>query len=139
MNEWTNIWLAIIAISTLLMAVIQVGAIVAGAITARRVQARLARVEAQMQPLIERINVMSADASRISALAVQQAEKADVALTTAARRMDQTLAVVQNAVVAPAREGMALAAALKAAVGSIKKGQTRRKAAGEEDDALFIG
>lgn len=139
MNEWTNIWLAIIAISTLLMAVIQVGAIVAGAITARRLQARLARVEAQMQPLIERINVMSADASRISALAVQQAEKADVALTTAAKRMDQTLAVVQNAVVAPAREGMALAAALKAAVGSIKKGQTRRKAAGEEDDALFIG
>ena len=139
MTEWTNIWLAIIAVSTLLMAVIQVGAIVAGAITARRVQARLARVEGQMQPLIDRVTVMSADAARISALAVQQAEKADVALTSAARRMDQTLAVVQNAVVTPAREGMALAAAVRAAVGSIKKGTSRRKPSGEEDDALFIG
>ncbi len=139
MNDWTNIWLAIIAISTLLMAVIQVGAIVAGAIAARRLQARVARLETQMQPLLERIHTISADATRISALAVKQAEKADVAFTSAASRMDQTLAVVQNAVVAPAREGMALAAAVRAAVGSLKKGPARRKPTGEDDDAMFIG
>ena len=144
MNDSSNIWLAIIAISTLVMALLQVGALVAGAIAARKVQARVAdvekRLEQQVQPLVERLNVMSADAARISALAVQQAEKADVALTSAARRMDQTLAVVQNAVVAPAREGMALAAALRAAVGSITKGVRRpAKPSGEEDDALFIG
>ena len=139
MNEWTNVWLAIIAISTLLMALIQVAVIVVGAVIARRLQGRVSAVEAQMQPLVERINTMSADAVRISALAVQQAEKADVAVSSAARRLDQTLAVVQNAVVAPAREGMALAAAVRAAVGSLKQGARRRKAAGEDDDALFIG
>ncbi len=138
MNDWTNIWLAIIAVSTFLMAAIQVGAIVAGAIAARRLQARLAKVEAQMEPLVARINTISADATRISALAVQQAEKADVAFTSAASRVDQTLAVVQNAVVAPAREGMALAAAVRAAVGSLTRGAGRRKS-GEDDDALFIG
>jgi hypothetical protein len=45
-------------------------------------------------------------------------------------------------VVAPAREGMALASALRAAVGSIRKGSiTRRRptGTGDEDDALFIG
>src|SRR5687767_3680015 len=124
MNESTNMWLAIIAVSTLVMAVIQVGAIIGAAIAARRVQAQVAwvetRLEQQVQPLLDRISVIGADAARISALAVQQAEKADVALSSAAQRMDQTLAVVQNAVVAPAREGMALAAALRAAVGSIK-------------------
>ena len=129
MNESTNMWLAIIAVSTLVMAVIQVGAILGALIAARRVQAQVTRVEQrldrQVQPLIDRINVIGADAARISALAVQQAEKADVAFSSATQRVDQTLAVVQNAVVAPAREGMALAAA--------------RRAAGEEDDALFIG
>ena len=144
MNESTNMWLAIIAVSTLVMAVIQVGAILGALIAARRVQAQVTRVEQrldqQVQPLIDRINVIGADAARISALAVQQAEKADVAFSSATQRVDQTLAVVQNAVVAPAREGMALAAALRAAVGSIKNGVRRRpRAAGEEDDALFIG
>lgn len=152
MNDSTNMWLAIIAISTLVMALLQVGALVAAAIAARRVQARVALLEKQvgqqvqpllhqLQPVVDRLTVMSADAARISALAVQQAEKADVALTSAAKRMDQTLAVVQNAVVAPAREGMALAAALRAAVGSMKTGARRRpKGPGaEDDDALFIG
>lgn len=148
MNDSSNIWLAIIAVSTLVMALVQVGAIVAGAIAARRMQARLASVEQrieplvdQVQPIVERLTVISADAARISALAVQQAEKADVALTSAAKRVDQTLAVVQNAVVAPAREGMALASAIRAAVGSIRQGRSnrRRSSGADEDDALFIG
>lgn len=145
MNDSSNIWLAIIALSCLVMAIVQVGAIIAGAIAARQVQARLARVEQQLQtqvqPLIDRANVIGADAARLSALAVRQAEKADVAFTSAAQRVDQTLAVVQNAVVAPAREGMALASALRAAVGSIRKGRTtrRRPSGSDEDDALFIG
>jgi hypothetical protein len=151
MND-SNIWLAIIAISTLVMALVQVGAIVAGAMAARKVQARIASLEQrlqqkveplvdQVQPLVERLSVISADATRLSALAVQQAEKADLAITSAARRLDQTLAVVQNAVVAPAREGMALASALRAAVGSIRQGRTsrRRPTGSDEDDALFIG
>ena len=152
MNDSSNIWLAIIALSTLVMALVQVGAIVAGAIAARRMQARLASVEKQLkerveplvdqvQPLMEQLKVIGADATRLSALAVQQAEKADVVVTSAAQRLDQTLAVVQNAVVAPAREGMALASAVRAAVGSIRKGRTsrRRPSNRDEDDALFIG
>ena len=42
MNDSSNIWLAIIAISTLVMALVQVGAIIAGAMAARKLQARLA-------------------------------------------------------------------------------------------------
>src|ERR671912_828398 len=145
MNDSSNLWLAVIALSCVVMALVQVGAIIAAAIAARQVQARLARVEqqlqSQVQPIVDRINVIGADAARLSALAVRQAEKADVAFTSAAQRVDQTLAVVQNAVVAPAREGMALASALRAAVGSIRKGSTTRRrptGAGDGDDALFI-
>ena len=145
MTDSATVWLAIIAISTLVMALVQVGAIIAGAMVARQLQARLARLEqqvqGQVQPLVDRLTVITADAARLSALAVKQAETVDVAVTSAAHRVDQTLAVVQNAVVAPAREGMALASALRAAVGSIRKGSItrRRKGNGDEDDALFIG
>jgi hypothetical protein len=146
MNDSSNIWLAIIAISTLVMALTQIGAIIAGAMAARKLQARMTRLEervqTQVQPFVDRRTAIGADAARLSALAVKQAEKADVAFTSAAHRVDQTLAVVQNAVVAPAREGMALASALRAAVGSIRKGSITRHrptGSGDEDDALFIG
>ena len=140
MNDSSNIWLAIIALST------PRDGHRAGRCDRRRRHRRPARPGApgrveqqlqhkiepfvdQVQPLVERLNVISADATRLSALAVQQAEKADVAFTSAAQRVDQTLAVVQNAVVAPAREGMALASAIRAAVGSIRKGRTSRRRA----------
>jgi hypothetical protein len=146
MNDSSNMWLAIIAVSTLVMALVQVGAVIAGALMARKLQARIElleqQVQTQVQPLVQRLTVISADAARLSALAVKQAETVDVAVTSAAHRVDQTLAVVQNAVVAPAREGMALASALRAAVGSIRKGNTTRRrpgGGGDGDDALFIG
>ncbi len=52
-------------------------AFVAGAITARRLQARLGRVEAQVQPLIDRVTVMSADAARkLWARAIERLQRA---------------------------------------------------------------
>jgi hypothetical protein len=137
-NEWTNIWLGIIAVATLLMALIQVGIIVAGAILARRVGALSTKVERELQPLMERVNAIGADAARISALATQQVERADALFADVTRRVDTTLAVVQNAVVAPAREGMAIVSALKATVSAVRR-KPRRPNGRDEDDPLFIG
>lgn len=138
MSEWTDVWLGIIAVSTLLMAVLQVGAIVYGALLARRIHGTVRNVERQIEPLMAKVNVIGADAARVSALAVQQAERADQVFSQAARRVDQTLAVVQNAVVAPAREAVALASAFRAAISALRAGPRRPKAR-EEDDPLFIG
>lgn len=138
MSDWTNVWLGIIALATLTMALIQVGILVAGAILFRRVNALSARVERDLQPLMDRVNAIGADAARISALATQQAERADTLFADVTRRVDTTLAVVQNAVVAPAREGMALIAALKATIGAVRR-KPRSAAGRDEDDPLFIG
>ncbi len=138
MDDWTNTWLGIIALATLTMALIQVGVLVAGAILFRRVNALSTRVERELQPLLDKANAIGADAARISALATQQAERADALFADVTRRVETTLAVVQNAVVAPAREGLAIMAALKATIGAVRR-KPRQHAGRDEDDPLFIG
>lgn len=138
MSDWTNVWLGIIAVAVLTMALIQVGVLVAGAVIFRRVTALQARLERELQPLMERVNTIGADAARISALATQQAERVDTLMADVTRRVDTTLAVVQNAVVAPAREGMAIVSALKATVGAVRR-KPRQPSRRDEDDPLFIG
>ena len=133
MTDWNNVWLGVIALATLTMALIQVGVIVGGAILFRRVNALSARVERELQPLMEKVNAIGADAARISALATQQAERADTLFADISRRVDTTLAVVQNAVVAPAREGIAIVSALKATIGAIRR-KPRQPAGRDEDD-----
>src|SRR5688500_10706794 len=103
------------------MALIQIGLIIAGAVMMRRVSALSTKFEREIQPLLGRINAIGADAARISALAVQQVERADAMFADVSRRVDTTLAVVQNAVVAPAREGMAIMAALKATISAVRR------------------
>ena len=70
-----------------------------------------------------------------------QVERADAMLTDLGRRVDDTVTLVQNAVVTPAREGLALLAGIRAAVGALRglresRGDGNRH---EEEDALFIG
>ena len=138
MSDWSNVWLGVIALATLTMALIQVGVIVGGAILFRRVNALSARVERELQPLMDKVNAIGADAARISALATQQAERADALFADVSRRVDTTLAVVQNAVVAPAREGMAVVSALRATIAAVRR-KPRQPAGRDEDDPLFIG
>jgi hypothetical protein len=139
-SDWSTILLGVIAASTLVMALIQVGAIVYAARTARRVEALVTKVERDVRPLVERANEVGTDARRISALAVGQVERADQLMTHVAQRVDTTLGIVQNAIVAPVREGAAVFGALRALLDTLRS--FRRRPAGgrgDEDDALFIG
>lgn len=149
MNEWSGVFLAIIAVSTLVMALIQVGAIVAMLRVARQAQQAIGTVQrdiqpllADVKPLLARANAIADEASRTASIATAQAEKIDKLVTDLARRTDETSLLVQEAIVTPAREGIAVVAAIKAALGVFKGfGDFRGRAArpGDEDDALFIG
>jgi hypothetical protein len=136
-SEWTDVWLGIIAAATLTMAVLQVGVLVYGGLMARRMGHLTARFENELQPIIEHAHSISADAARVSALATQQAERADRLFADVSRRVDHTLGVVQNAVVAPAREGIALVAAVRAAFDAFRRPARPRRP--EDEDPLFIG
>ena len=140
--NWSDVFLGIIAFATLLMALIQVGAIVAGLRVARQAQTALDSVQQEIRPLIARAHAVVEEASKTAALATAQAQKVDVLLTDLSRRVEETAAVVQDAIVRPAREGFAIVAAIRAALGAFRGFDDRRPRHGrgaEEEDPLFIG
>ena len=120
MNDWNQAFLGVIAGATALMAIVQIGAIVVLARVAVQVQGILTTVQKDIGPLLARANAIADDASRTAALATAQAQKIDKMVTDLSRRVDETSAIIQQAIITPAREGMAVFAALKAGFGVLK-------------------
>ena len=141
MNEWSQAFLGVIAVSTALMAVMQIGTLVVLAKVAIQVRDIVATLQKDVRPLIGRANQIAEEASRTAALATAQAQKIDRLVTDLTRRIDETSAVVQQAIITPAREGMAIVAALKAGFGALRgmRDMRGRSAGVDEEDALFIG
>ena len=143
MTEWSNVFLGIIAGAVLVMALIQVGAIVAGARLAQRVNRLAEQVERDMGPLVANLHTIGAEAARASALATAQVERADRLFADVSAKVEEATSVVQQAIMAPAREGLAVMAGLRAALSSLRGARQassrRRSSRAEEDDPLFIG
>jgi hypothetical protein len=151
----SGLFLGLIAAATLLMALVHIGASIAALRMARQAQEILSAIQGQVKPLltqasqiaedarplIGKANAIADEASRTLSLATAQAQKVDKLVTDLSRRVDETSAVVQQAIVTPAREGLAIVAAVRAAFGALRfngfRGRTGRPT--EEDDPLFIG
>lgn len=141
-SDWSNVFLGVIAFATLIMALIQIGAIVAALRLARQAQEVMRSVQQEVRPLIARANAIAEEASRTMALATAQAEKIDRVVTDLSRRAEETAAVLQEAIITPAREAMAIVAALKAGFGALRgfRGRApRHPRHADEEDPLFIG
>jgi hypothetical protein len=154
-TDWNLVFLGVIAAATLIMALIQVGMIVVAAGAAKKAQQAVEKAQAALttaqqtitsvrediRPLIAKANAIADEASKTAALATAQAQKVDRLVTDLAVRIDETSTLVQQAIVTPAREGMAIIAALKATLGALRAGADwrRRASRSEEEDPLFIG
>jgi hypothetical protein len=140
-SVWSEVFLGAIAVATLVMAVIQIGLIVGLLRTARQAQQIMETVQRDVKPLIAKATAVADEASRTAALATAQAEKVDRLLTDLARRVEETATVVQQAIITPAREGMALVAGLKAGLAVLRgfREMRERHRQAEEEDPLFIG
>lgn len=141
MSDWSPTFLGMIAAATAIMALIQIGAIIAIVKLAIQVRDLVATIQVDIRPLIARATTLAEEASRTAAIATRQAEKIDTLVTTLAARVDDTAAVVQEAIVTPAREGLAIVAALKAGLAALKgmRIPRGRQSGVEDEDALFIG
>ncbi len=143
MTEWSNVFLGIIAGAVLVMALIQVGAIVAGARLVQRVNRLAEQVERDMGPLVANLHTIGAEAARASALATAQVERADRLFADVSAKVVEATSVVQQVIMAPAREGLAVMAGLRAALSSLRDARQdssrRRSSRADEDDPLFIG
>jgi hypothetical protein len=137
-----DLFLGIIALAVTVMAAIQVGAIIVAARLAKRVDRLATQIEQDIKPVFQNLQALSTEAARAAALAAIQVERADKIFGELAQRVDHTLTTLQSRVVAPAREGFALLAGIRAALSAfrdLRETGRRRPAAVEEEDALFIG
>jgi hypothetical protein len=140
-NDWNNLFLGTIAVATLLMALAQVGAMVVAARFARQAQQTLLTVHEEIRPLLAKATAVADEAARTAALASVQVQKIDKLVSDLSLRVDETATVLQRAIVTPARQGVALLAAVKAGLAALRGiGEMRRSSSrSEEEDPLFIG
>ena len=155
MIDWPQVFLGVIAGATLLMALIQVGVIIVAARVAKQAQQAVARaqetlasaqktvssVHEEIRPLIAKASTIADEAAKTATLATAQIQKIDRLVSDLSTRVDETAAIVQQAIVAPAREGLAIMAAVKAGLLALRAGTDwrRRASRSEEEDPLFIG
>jgi hypothetical protein len=140
----TDLFLGIIAAAVVVMAAIQVAAIVFATRAARHVGDAVNRFERDVKPIVADLKVMSSEAARATTSAAAQVQRAEQLLADLVRRVDDTAAAVQSSIVGPAREGYAVIQGIIAALGALRgpggRGSSRKRpAAAEEEDALFIG
>ena len=141
MSGWSEVFLGVIAVATLALAIVQVGVFVVAGLAVRRVTRLISTVEEELRPIFGHVNAIARDASRATALATAQVERADKLFADVAARVDQALNEVQASLGRPAREGRAVLSALKAAIQAlrdVRRGGRARQGRSEDEDALFI-
>ena len=139
MIDWQLVWLAVIAIAVTVMSVVQIAVLVTLARSARQLGETVQQMRQEIRPLAEKVNRIADDAARAAALAVTQVERVDRALLTATQRVDQTLNVVQGALVEPVRQGAAVLAAVRSALSVLRRSPEPRHHGRDEEEALFVG
>lgn len=145
MTDTGEVFLGITAFSVLVMALIQVGAIVAGLRVAKRVDQIARQLDQDIKPIIANLTTVSTEAARSAVLAAKQVERIDRLFDDVAGRVDQTLSVAQAFVTGPARQGFAVVSGIKAAfeafshlrAASRRRQPTRSPA--DDEESLFIG
>ena len=137
----TNVWLGIIAVAVLVMAVIQVAAIVFAMSAARRIGQVADRLEQNLNPVVSNLQTITSEAARMTTLAAAQVERADRMFADLTRRGEQVMAAVPT-LLGPAGKGLAFLNGIKAALAAIhelRRSSRRGAAHPDEEDALFIG
>ena len=138
MSTWATVFLGIIAMATLVTAILQVVLLVAAAQLVRRVGRFVDIIEQDVRPIIASVSSIARDASRVASLAAAQVERADQVLSNAVHRVEELLAHVQGVITSTLREGNALMIGIRAVMAAIHAFQGRRRRRGEDDEALFI-
>jgi predicted PurR-regulated permease PerM len=141
-SHWAEVFLGVIAVSTLTTSIILIALLVAAARLARRVDRLVQQIEQEIKPAFAHLNAIARDAARAAALAAVQVERVDRLFGDVAERVGQVLSVLQNVVAGPMRNGSALSSAFVAfrtvlsVIRDLRGARSRSRA--DDEDALFI-
>ena len=129
----TDVWLGVIAVAVLVMAVAQVAVLIRLSQVAKETSTAARDLRRELTPLIEKAHRIADDAGRVSALALAQMERVDHVLSSTVRKIDDTVATVQSAIIGPVRQGAAVMAGVKAALAVFRARQDHGRY-GRDDD-----
>jgi hypothetical protein len=156
----TDLYLGLIALGVIVVATIQVAAFVLATRALGRIGEMAKRFEQDVRPILVNLQKVSEDAARASAQGAAQIDRLDALVSNVARRVEETAATVQHAILQPARDGLALLTSLKNIIASFREPRGTREARpaaegqapreshpsparpaqhGPADDELFIG
>jgi hypothetical protein len=137
-STWATVFLGIIAMATLVTAVLQVVLLVAGWQLVRRITTFVDTIERDVRPILGHVNNIASDASRVVSMAAAQVERADQLLNNTVVRIEELLSSLSGMVVNTLREGNALMMGIRAVMAAVEAFRGRRRRRSDDDEALFI-
>lgn len=120
MTDWTATLLGVIAISVLIMALIQAGLVIGALLAVRKVNAMTRRMEREIEPVVSHVNAIVHQVQEGVEVAAERVHRIEDSVARIVDRVDATVETVQTGIMTPAREGAALAAGAKAVVRALR-------------------
>ena len=140
MSDSGNMFLGIIAVSVLVMALLQLGAVLFLALYAKRLMSITQDLQREIKPLVAKVTAIADEAQRATALAAKQVERVDELVGDLSRRVQETSAAIQSVVTGPVRQGTVFVSALRGILTALMTSKPERRfERDEEEDALFVG
>jgi hypothetical protein len=115
----SDVFLGVIAAAAGVMAIAQIAVLISALIAMRRMGEVLARVEAATGPLLDHVDNLVVDTTESIAAVRAQADRVERRAMDVLARTDQAVHRVQDYLLAPARQGIALAAGARALFGAL--------------------
>lgn len=139
MTGWTDVFLGVIAVTTLITAIIQIAVLVIAGRLVVRLMRLTDRVEQEIKPVFRHLDSIGRDAVRAASVAAAQVDRADGVFADFTTRVVHAMDNVERAANAPVREGAAIVAGFKAAMNALRDFRTgRARSRSEDENALFI-
>jgi ABC-type transport system involved in cytochrome bd biosynthesis fused ATPase/permease subunit len=115
----SEVFLGVIAVATGLMALVQIAVLIAALIAVKKATEVAARVEAAARPLIDHVDDLVVDTTESIAAGRAQIDRVEQQAMDVLARTDRAVHRVQDYLIAPARQGIALAAGARALFGAL--------------------
>jgi hypothetical protein len=112
-------FLGIIAVSALVMAIVQVGVLIGAFVMIKRLSDVVTRIEFATKPVLARIESLAMDTADSIAVVRAQIDRVEDTALGVLERADQAIQRVEHYLLAPARQTMALAAGARAVFGAL--------------------
>jgi hypothetical protein len=126
--DTTNMWLAVMAIVSVLEALLLIGIGVGGFLIYRRVMGLVNDLEVrQVQPLRERVDAILADVKAVTARVSQQTERVDHAISGTMDRVDVTAERMKSTVAEKVNRAAGIVRGVRAVIVSLLTSESRPK------------